>query len=81
MTSAPLGQGEEYELRAPGLERTYDPEHDAKLIDWRTLSFLSLGFSPVVASVMAIRRDIDRELVERMVRRGATPLQVAAILL
>jgi hypothetical protein len=70
--TAPLGQGEEYELKDPGAHRYYDPEADAAIIDWRTLSFMELGFNAVQSSVLAMRRDVDREYVERLVGAGCT---------
>lgn len=74
------GNAEEwYELRAPAEERVYDAHHDAKLIDWRMLCFLRAGLEHLHASALAIRRDVDREEVERLLNGGATPAQVLEI--
>lgn len=75
-----LGQGEEYELRTDP-DRLYDLEHDAKIIDWRVMCFLELGFDVLNAGVLAVRRDVDREEVERLINGGATPEQATEILL
>lgn len=75
-----LGQGEEYELKASDDVRLYDLEHDAKIIDWRVESFLALGFDVLNAAVLAVRRDIDREEVERLIKAGGSPETVTLIL-
>ena len=75
-----LGEGDEYELRAP-TERMYDAVHDAKIIDWRLFSFMNLGFDALTASALAKRRDVDREYVARLITRGATVHQVLALVL
>lgn len=75
-----VGEGEEYELRTDA-DRLYDIEADAKVVGWRTDAFKALGFSAFAAAALAVRKDVDREKVQRMVGGGATPLQVAAILL
>lgn len=71
MSALPLGEGEEYVLGTVS-ERLFDPEHDAKIIDWRTLAFMKLGFTEFNAVALAVRRDIDREHVERLVREGCS---------
>lgn len=75
-----LGQGEEYELRTEP-DRLYDLEHDAKIIDWRVQCFLELGFDVLYAGVLAVRRDVDREEVERLIAAGANPELAVQILL
>jgi hypothetical protein len=75
----PLGAGEEYTLRTDPA-RLYDPEGDGKIVDWRILCFMRLGFESLQASALAVRKDIDREAVARLIGRGATPDQVYAIL-
>lgn len=75
------GEGEEYVLRAPTAEPLYDPDADAKIVAWRLTSFEDLGFDALYASTLALRRDVDREQVERMIQAGATPDQVREIVL
>lgn len=72
---------EEYELRAPSEERLYSPEHDAAVIAWRAGCFEALGFAAYVAGALALRRDVDREYVTRLIRGGATHEQVTTIVL
>lgn len=59
----------------------YDPEHDAKIVDWRCLCFLRLDFEPLDANALAIRRDINRADVEAMRSGGWTPKAILAALL
>jgi hypothetical protein len=66
-----LGQGEEYELRAADV-RLYDPDADVKIVDWRTDCFVECGFKLGRATVLALRRDVDRQYVERLLKEGAT---------
>ena len=75
-----LGDGEEYERR-PLSVRTYDIEHDAKIIAWRIDCFVRAGIEALHANALAIRRDIDRERVERMARAGCSSSRIGAILL
>lgn len=77
-----LGEGDEYELRPPG-DLTYelDDPKQREIVAWRVACFERLGFGPTAASAMAVRRDIDREQVERMVARGARLHHVVAIVL
>lgn len=76
-----LGQGEEYELRAPSDRPTYDYRVDAKIIGWRAECFEARGFGPAVAALLAMRRDVDRVQVERLLDQGATHRQVYDLVL
>lgn len=80
MPLAKLGDGEEYELGQVS-ERVYDPHHDAKIVDWRVVCFLRLGFNNLQATTLAMRRDVDRSEVERLRGRGCAPGSVLAIVL
>lgn len=62
---------EEYELR-PAAMRVYDADADAKIVDWRLRCFVALGFTELDASAMAVRRDVDRDHVERLVKEGCS---------
>ena len=75
-----LGEGEEYELRAPG-ERLYMMATDMRVIGWRVECFEARGFEHLDALALALRRDIGREEVDRLRDEGATPKQVMDILL
>lgn len=75
------GEGEEYELRAPDDAPLYDAEKDRPLIDWRVGCFEALGFPVAFAIALALRRDVDREQVAGLIRRGATPMQALEIVL
>lgn len=77
-----LGQGEEYELRACD-EPTYNlnDERESKIVGWRWECFENAGMTNLDAGVLAVRRDVDREQVERMLREGATSTQVRDIVL
>jgi len=68
-----VGEGEEYELR-PVDDLTYDlsDAEQRKIVGWKVDCFERLGFGVVEASAMAVRRDIERERVESMVRKGAS---------
>lgn len=72
--------GEEYELRSPG-DPTYNvaEERDARIIEWRTRCFKGLGFTELNAAALAVRRDVDRARVERMLGAGASHVQVMAV--
>lgn len=61
----------------------YNPagDIDGKIVDWRLLCFIRYGFGRIVASRLAIRRDVDRENVARLLERGATHTQVEDIVL
>jgi len=59
----------------------YHPDADEKIVAWRTLSFLRLGFSTLDASALAIRKDIDREHVQRLVREGCSAGLILRIVL
>lgn len=74
-----IGKGDEYELTSPDA-RCYG-EGDGKLVAWRVLCFLDLGFDELGATALAIRKDVDRDEVQRLVRAGAAPSQVEEIVL
>jgi hypothetical protein len=76
----PIGAGEEYQLR-PLDTRLYNVKEDAKIVNWREHCFLKAGFTQFAARTLAIRRDIDRVEVERMVAAGAEHVRVMAIVL
>lgn len=59
--------------------RLYDPVADTKIVTWRLDSFERLGFDALEASALSVRRDIDREHVERMLKGGASHAQVMGI--
>lgn len=61
--------------------RHYEPGADDKIIAWRTLCFMHLGFMETPATALAMRRDIDRVAVQNLRRRGCTPKLVLEILL
>jgi hypothetical protein len=64
------------------VERLYSPSGDEKIVDWRLLCFLRLGFSQLDASALAVRRDVDRHFVEhRLIRRGCPPRLAMEVLL
>lgn len=52
--------------------RLYSPEADAGIVAWRTLCFMRMGFREFHATSLALRRDVDREHVERLVREGCS---------
>ena len=82
LSRAPLGEGEEYELRVNDAP-TYnvDEPREAKLVAWRLECFERAGVDALTASSLAVRRDIDRERVTSMAEAGATGPQLRAILL
>ena len=61
-------QGEEYELR-PDAEGLYGTA-DAHIIKWRCECFEALGFGMGEALKLALRRDIDRVVVEKAIEAG-----------
>jgi hypothetical protein len=65
--------GEEYELRPPG-DPVYnvDEPKEAQIVGWRTECFERLGFGPTAAVALAVRRDVDRENVKRLVVEGCS---------
>lgn len=75
--------GDEYELRAPSSEPLYAVDHpgERKIVSWRADCFERMGFPTLTAVALATRRDVDRERVTNMIRAGATPSQVVAIVL
>lgn len=79
---ARYGEGDEYELRPPG-DPVYnvDEPKEAEIVGWRAECFEALGFAQVVAVSLAVRRDVDREFVKGLIEKGATPVQVAGIVL
>ena len=64
-----VGEGEEYELR-PDADRVYDIGVDANIIGWRSEFFEALGFGMGQAMTLALRRDIDRVVVENAIKAG-----------
>lgn len=75
------GGEEEYKLGNAGQHPTYDPVSDAGVIGWRVECFESYGMGHTDAMLLALRKDIDRAVVERMRAQGATPAQVLGALL
>lgn len=73
---------EEYVLVQPDARR-YDLANtkDADIVAWRADAFGALGFNFVQASELAMRRDVDRAQVARLIGQGATPDQVCEIVL
>lgn len=61
--------------------RVYDPTSEIGIVQWRLQCFEADGFAPLGASALALRRDVDREMVGRMLAGGASHTQVLAILL
>jgi hypothetical protein len=59
--------------------RFYDADYDAKIIQWRAECFEKLGFATFSAHELAIRRDVDREQVERLLKAGARHAHVLEI--
>ena len=78
MIYAKPGEGDEYELRGDA-SRTYDVKRDVKIVEWRAKCFREYGFTQLEADALAVRRDVDRELVEDLLSAGATHAQVRAI--
>lgn len=74
------GEGEEYELRGDVL-RTYTVGVDSKIIRWRCECFEALGFEMGDALKLALRRDIDRVVVEKAVKAGNSHHHVLEALL
>jgi hypothetical protein len=75
-----IGEGDEYELRGDAL-RLYDAAVDGKLIDWRVECFMGVGFSATQAVALAVRRDIDRVVVEKAIKAGQSHKHVMEALL
>jgi hypothetical protein len=67
----------EYRLRSESL---YDVRRHASVIGWRADNFAAMGFSHLEATALAIRRDVDREAVAKLLARGASPDQARRIL-
>lgn len=76
----PVGAGEEYETNPEAL-RVYDPNRDADIIRWRARCFLAAGLEPLHVAALAVRRDVDRELVERMAKQGCSSALILGALL
>lgn len=75
-----IGRGEWYELRPAG-DRLYSMASDMRVIGWRVECFEAKGFDHVDALALALRRDVDRVEVERLVDDGATHRQVMDLVL
>jgi hypothetical protein len=75
-----IGQGDEYELRGDAL-RLYDAANDAPIIEWRQKCFVELGYTIFEAEKLAVRRDIDRVVVETAIKAGNDRLHVMEALL
>ena len=77
-----LGEGEEYVLRAPG-DLTYDvaSPYDAKVIGWRAECFERAGLDALDATALAVRRDVDRERVLKLLAAGCSKDLVVEIML
>jgi len=76
-----MGLGETYEMRPPALERLYVMAVDMKVIGWRVECFEGRGFDHADALALALRRDVDREEVERLLDRGAKHAEVLDLVL
>lgn len=61
--------------------RLYNPDADAKIIDWRLGCFMRLGFSKLDASALSVRRDIDRQRVQDLRDSGCGHAMVMDIVL
>lgn len=54
---------------------------DRPIVEWRAHCFESLGFGRLDSASMAMRKDVDRAYVERLVRvLGYAPSQVKELL-
>lgn len=69
------GEGEEYTLAATPA-RFYSMEHDAKIVVWRAECFERAGLSSLHAQALAVCRDVDRVVVENMLKAGRTSAQI-----
>lgn len=69
-------------MRPPG-DSVYnvDETREAAIITWRADCFERYGFARYLATALAVRRDVDREYVATLIARGATPTQIAGIVL
>lgn len=56
-----------------------DDEREARIVAWRLRCLEAAGMEPLDASVVALRRDVDRVDVERMLEAGASSAQARAI--
>jgi len=74
-----IGEGEEYELR-PDAQRLYGLG-DTKIIRWRVECFEALGFRMDDAMTLAMRRDVDRVVVEKAIKAGNSHRHVMEALL
>lgn len=77
------GEGEEYVLVRPETARLYDvtERQDHGIVSWRVDCFQGRGFDHADALTMALRRDVDRGEVERLLDRGASHAEVVEIVL
>jgi hypothetical protein len=77
------GEGEGWVFDLEHSPRSYNvaEERDAKIVDWRASCFEMLGLDELTSAALAVRRDIDRVQVERMVKAGATAEHLRAVLL
>lgn len=63
-------------MGTPGEARFYSMEYDPKIVVWRAECFERAGLSSLQAQALAVRRDIDRVVVENMLKAGRTPAQI-----
>lgn len=65
------------------MSHTYniDDEREAAIVAWRLRCLEAAGMEPLDASVLAMRRDIDRVEVERALKAGASSAQARGIFL
>ena len=74
------GEGEEYDLRSPDeLLYNLESEKDAKIVAWRVRCFERAGMTDLDATILALRRNVDRVDVERALKGGASSSQVRDI--
>lgn len=50
--------------------RFFHPVEEAKIVDWRTLCFLSMGFDEMQSQRLAVRRSVEHHQVAHMVDQG-----------
>lgn len=58
-----------------------DDEREAAIVAWRLTCLEAAGMEPLDASALAVRRDVDRVDVERLLDAGASSEQALGILL
>lgn len=78
-----LEEGEEYFLRASGDWPLYDVNspYDAQVIEWRAECFKRAGLESLDATALAMRRDVDRERVLKLLAAGCSHSCLLEILL